>query len=72
VRTPHSRITKGFSYLVSMNVVSHVSVRKIERGDVTFMTPREIQSKYIDQGKTSTQHLPSQGKSKENALRIPG
>jgi hypothetical protein len=27
---------------------------------------------HIDQGKTNTQHLPSQGKSKENALRIPG
>jgi hypothetical protein len=29
-------------------------------------------SKYINQGKTNTQHLPSQGKSKENTLRNPG
>jgi hypothetical protein len=33
---------------------------------------REIQSKYINPGRTNTQHLLSQGKSKENALRTPG
>jgi hypothetical protein len=38
VRMLPSRITKEFLCSVSVNIVSRVSVRKTERGDVTFMT----------------------------------